>query len=213
MPHFVSQGGLAVSCSYRLAPKHAFPAHVQDANNALRWVRKNIESFGGNPNCIIVAGGSAGAHLSSLMATSTLDLHGPNPAGSIKGVLGIYGVFEWGLGHSDDDARFRKFLSSVVLGKRDHPDEFRHASPFHWVGERKSFHLPTLLLHGSSDNIVGIEASRRFHRLLSQKGANSIFVNLILAQHAFDFFHSLRSLAVNYYATEWLFHVAEMQAE
>lgn len=51
------QGGVAVSASYRLAPKDPFPAHIQDCNAALAWVMQNISSFGGDPKWIIVSGG------------------------------------------------------------------------------------------------------------------------------------------------------------
>ncbi len=54
---FCVVGGVAVSASYRLAPKNPFPAHIQDCNAALKWTIANIASFGGDPNWIIVSGG------------------------------------------------------------------------------------------------------------------------------------------------------------
>lgn len=51
------KGGVAVSASYRLAPKNPFPAHIQDCNAALAWVMQNISSFGGDANWIVVSGG------------------------------------------------------------------------------------------------------------------------------------------------------------
>lgn len=47
---------MAVNVGYRLAPKNAYPTHLMDIKRALRWLKKNIASFGGDPNYIILSG-------------------------------------------------------------------------------------------------------------------------------------------------------------
>jgi len=59
---------IVVSVDYRLAPEHTFPAAHDDAFTAIKWVQKNIEVYGGNPNDLVVAGDSAGGNLSACMA-------------------------------------------------------------------------------------------------------------------------------------------------
>ena len=59
---------VVVSVDYRLAPEHTFPAAHEDAFQAIQWVIKNISSYGGNPNDLVVAGDSAGGNLSACMA-------------------------------------------------------------------------------------------------------------------------------------------------
>ena len=59
---------IIVSVDYRLAPEHSFPASHDDAFTAIRWVKKNIETHGGNPNDLVVAGDSAGGNLAACMA-------------------------------------------------------------------------------------------------------------------------------------------------
>jgi acetyl esterase len=54
---------IVVSCNYRHAPEHKFPAAVEDAYAAAVWIVKNAESFGGDPNKVAVSGTSAGANL------------------------------------------------------------------------------------------------------------------------------------------------------
>jgi para-nitrobenzyl esterase len=65
---FASAGAVFVSCNYRLgvegfAQIDGVPANrgVLDAEAALRWVRDNIEAFGGDPANVTVFGESAGA--------------------------------------------------------------------------------------------------------------------------------------------------------
>lgn len=59
---------LVVSVDYRLAPEHKFPAAVEDALAAFRWVRDNAPSLGGNPNLVAVGGDLAGGYLSAVIA-------------------------------------------------------------------------------------------------------------------------------------------------
>src|SRR5580692_11063152 len=65
---FASGGAVFVSCNYRLGMEgfaliDGAPANrgLLDAVAALRWVRDNIGSFGGDPGCVTVFGESAGA--------------------------------------------------------------------------------------------------------------------------------------------------------
>ncbi|MCM4167410.1 Acetyl esterase [Arenibacter antarcticus] len=56
-----------VSVNYRLSPKVTSPTYIEDAAAAVAWVFKNIESYGGNPDKIFVAGHSAGGYLAKMI--------------------------------------------------------------------------------------------------------------------------------------------------
>lgn len=60
-----------VSVEYRLAPEHPFPAAAEDAVTAARFVLSHAEEFGMDPERIAVAGESAGANLSAVIALET----------------------------------------------------------------------------------------------------------------------------------------------
>ncbi|MBC8869047.1 MAG: alpha/beta hydrolase [Planctomycetes bacterium] len=55
---------------YRLSGESQFPAALQDAKCAVRWVRSVAQKYRIDPERIAVCGGSAGGHLSSMMAVT-----------------------------------------------------------------------------------------------------------------------------------------------
>lgn len=57
-----------LSVTYRLAPENPFPAAVEDAEAAVRWVQQNADLFGVSKNSIVVGGNSAGATLAAVTA-------------------------------------------------------------------------------------------------------------------------------------------------
>lgn len=59
---------LVASVEYRLAPEHRFPAGVDDAVAALRWLHAHAGGIGADASRIALAGDSAGAHLAALCA-------------------------------------------------------------------------------------------------------------------------------------------------
>jgi acetyl esterase len=60
---FARFGYMVVNISYRLAPKHPFPAAFEDTCRAWCWLADEIERLGGDRDRIAVAGESAGGNL------------------------------------------------------------------------------------------------------------------------------------------------------
>jgi acetyl esterase/lipase len=62
-----------VSVEYRLAPKHPFPAPLDDCYSALKWIASHAEKLNIDPRRIAVGGNSAGSGLAAALAQLTLD--------------------------------------------------------------------------------------------------------------------------------------------
>ena len=83
---------VAVKMSYRLAPKHQWPAAAQDVAAAVSWIRDNADLFGGDRNQIIAIGYSVGAfHLASSLAHPELRVAHANLAGIVL-LSGLYRI-------------------------------------------------------------------------------------------------------------------------
>ncbi len=87
-------GAVVVSVDYRLAPRHPFPAAVDDAYAALLWASENASKLGADAGKILVSGDSAGGNLAAVVAMKARDHNGPQVAGQIL----YYPATEWASG-------------------------------------------------------------------------------------------------------------------
>lgn len=124
-------GGVRVlSCLYRLAPEHAFPAQLDDALAATRWTLAHAASLGAEPGAIAIGGDSAGAYL-ALAAARTFNEEAP---GTIRAHVLLYPLM-----HLDDKAWSKDELTSTrPVGRL----------AVRFIGECLSEHAPSLLEAG-----------------------------------------------------------------
>ncbi|NEA98760.1 alpha/beta hydrolase [Streptomyces sp. SID13726] len=76
-------GLVVVSVEYRLAPEHPHPAPVEDCYAGLLWTAEHAKEIGGDPDRIILAGGSAGGGLTAAVALLARDRGGPRAIGQV----------------------------------------------------------------------------------------------------------------------------------
>jgi acetyl esterase len=70
---------IVVSVDYRLAPEHPFPAAVDDALAAYRWVVEHCRDFRGDSSRVAVGGDSAGGNLAAVVSRELALDGGPIP--------------------------------------------------------------------------------------------------------------------------------------
>jgi acetyl esterase len=98
---FAKRGHVVFNINYRLGPVNTYPAPLEDAVDALRWVLDNARSYGADPDRLVLAGESAGANLVTALAYVATHpseepfaraIHARAP--KIKAVAPIYGLLD-----------------------------------------------------------------------------------------------------------------------
>ena len=109
---------LVISVDYRLAPEHKFPAAVDDAISATRWIADNASSLRVDRSRLTVGGDSAGGNLAAVVAIAARDGNGPAIAGQVL----IYPAIDFGLTHPSHQEPETSILltHSVIRCFRDH---------------------------------------------------------------------------------------------
>lgn len=74
------------SIQYRLGKEGGFPENIRDCRNAIRFIRQNARRFNIDPNRIDVTGGSAGGHLTLMVAMVPEDFADGGPTPGLEGV-------------------------------------------------------------------------------------------------------------------------------
>ena len=73
---------IVMSVDYRLAPEHRFPAAVEDAVTATKWVAANATGLGIDASRLVVGGDSAGGNLAAVVSLHARE-NGPKLAGQL----------------------------------------------------------------------------------------------------------------------------------
>lgn len=85
----LSHAGFAwFSINYRLAPKHRYPAAMEDTEAAIRYVKANAARFKVDPSRIALIGESAGGHIVSWVGVQK------KPDTQVAAVVSFYGVHD-----------------------------------------------------------------------------------------------------------------------
>lgn len=198
MLHLAARGWVCVAANYRLSPRATFPDHLIDLKLALRWIREHIAEHGGDPRFVAVTGGSAGGHLSSLVALTANDPeYQPGFEGvdtSVRACVPFYGIYDFANrfenAHFDG---FEQFLGRFVLKARfaDDPEAFHKASPLSRITPAAP---PFFVIHGTHDSLAPVDEARNFVKVLREiSHAPVVYAEIPGAQHAFEVFHSLRT--------------------
>jgi acetyl esterase/lipase len=198
MYHLAARGWVCVSINYRLGPRATWPDPIVDVKRAIGWIREHIGEYGGDPNFLVITGGSAGGHLSSLAALTANDPeYQPgfeDVDTSIDACVPLYGVYDLLDRHGSRVKQGMEWFLTRVLMKRP-PSEAREmwdrASP---VSRVTADSPPMFVIHGTYDSLVFIDDAHELVRELREVARNPVvYAEVPGAQHAFDCFHSVRA--------------------
>ncbi len=201
LEHLAVNGWVGFNANYRLSPAATWPEHLIDLKRAVAWIKEHAAEYGADPSFIAVTGGSAGGHLTALMALTAGDPQfqpGFEDADTtLQAAVPFYGVYDFtdrlGVGFP---GMVENFLEPWVMKAflAEEPEKFASASPIDQVGPDAP---PFLVLHGDRDTLAPVEYARLFvERLREVSEAPVVYAELHGAHHAFDLFVSARAKPV-----------------
>jgi triacylglycerol lipase len=184
----LTAAGFAVlSIEYRLAPKHKFPAQLDDVQAAIRYIQEQADALNVDANRLVIWGYSAGGHLAALAATNPKE-------GLARPKVCVAGGAPCDFTTlPEDNATLAPFLGG---SRREVPEVYSEASP---TTHASPDDPPTFFFHGDSDLLVPDANSQRlFDKLISCKvpterfiakdqGHMATFINLQAIDQAISF--------------------------
>lgn len=196
----LARTGIAVAAvEYRLSDRASFPAQLDDARAAVRWLRAHGAEFGVDARRVGAWGASAGGHLAALLGLC------PDRGDDVPGNGSVQAVVTWFpptdlLSRDQDEPEGPPppFLTGPLptpsfearlLGlasTEDDPALARNASPLTHVHEGAP---PFLIMHGDRDGLIPSAHSRRLFRALRARNVDATLLLLAGADHedpAFD---------------------------
>lgn len=163
------RGLFATTVQYRLAPKHKWPAMIDDVQTAVRYLRANAAKYNIDPKRIGATGASAGGHLSLLLGFSeTHDQKATlfaDKSSKVSAVLNIFGPTDMS---QDYDVGWQ-ILFGGLTGKKqaEFPAFVKDFSPVNYITKSSA---PVFTVHGAKDPLVPVIQSKRLEDALKAVG-------------------------------------------
>ena len=179
---FARLGYRVASMGYRLAPRYHWPAQREDVAAALAYLKQHAGELKIDPAQIILYGRSAGGQIA---LDSAYTLHDS----AIRGCIASYPPtdmnFAYWTGGEHDILGSRTLVRGIMGGPPGGAlnDLYRDASPLDFVDATTP---PTLLIHGTRDEIVWVRHSERLQDKMRATGRPVFLLELPWATHGFD---------------------------
>lgn len=179
MYHALALDGWAtLAIRYPLAPDVSVEQQIEAVGDAVAWARTGGAVYGIEPSMVVLAGGSAGAHLATMAA-----LTAPDADRRVSGVIGLYGIYDMANRHGQRahwDMIRRDVMGVAVV---EAPERYDEVSPLVRISGDTP---PMLIVHGTRDTLVPIGEALQFVDALREARRPVDFVAVPGAQHAFD---------------------------
>jgi acetyl esterase/lipase len=179
-------GFTVVTIDYRLAPKHPFPAQIEDCKSAVRWMRNHAQQYKIDGQRIGALGYSAGGHLVALLGATdeSCGLEGADADGTstrLQCVVAGGAPCDF----RDLPAQDRQLAFWLGGTRADKPQTYELASPAHFVTRDDP---PMLFFHGGADSLVPIASAQGMVEKLSAAGVTTRLYNVEDTGHVRAFF-------------------------
>ena len=201
-------GFVVAAAEYRVVPDK-YPAIINDAKAAVRYLIAHAKELGIDPNRIGVLGDSAGGYVAQMLGTTNGEdgfdvgdyLDQPSDVQSVATLYGISNLLNIGAGFSEEIQEVHKspavtealLINGPAFGTFpgmsifQDPAKALNASP---MGHIKTGLPPFLIMHGSKDNLVSPVQSEQLNKALIEKGIKTEYIVVEDAYHGDIFWRS-----------------------
>ncbi len=173
---FVPEGFVYASANYRLGPAATVAEMVQSAADAVGWLVRNADEFGGDPHRLFLIGHSAGAHLVSLLGTNATFLERAGvDLPSVRGVVSLdTAVYDLPKLLAETDRDFYKMVFRTT-------GDVEEVSPWHHISYDAA-HPPFLIFY-SEGRPEALTQTIPFAQRLREAGHSATAVEAIDRSH------------------------------
>ena len=171
-------GFVCFAIDYRLAPKHKFPAQIEDCRAAVRWIRENGSKYKADTTKLGAIGYSAGGHLVSLLATTGEAPCEQNGNIDTRIQCCVAGGAPTDFRFFPDQGNWAGYWMGGNL--KTEPEKFRLASSTAFVD---SADPPTFFFNGSRDTLVPVTWSESCYNALKNAGVRTEMYTIPGAGH------------------------------
>lgn len=187
---FLDKGFTLFSVRHGSNPRYNIPEIVDDVRRAVRFIRLHAADYGIDEKRIGVFGGSAGGHLTLMLATASDD---GDPSSNdevlkvsdrIAAAVAYYPPVDMrtvdleALKANNDP----KMIDSFKPAFNFPPEKAESVSPLAQVSPDDP---PTLLIHGEADHLVTVETSKRIYAEFQKQKVTSEMILIPGAGHGF----------------------------
>ena len=200
---FAEAGYTVFVISHRSTPRFHYPAQIEDAQRAVRFVRFHAPEYGVDPARVGAWGSSSGGHLAGLLATQdgVGDAGDTDPvnrlSAKVRAVVTLFAPSDlpamfrqtarpgaltalMGFEYLDGSAR----RAGTVRDNEFENVEYRRASPITYVTADDP---PMLLMHGDQDVIAPLDQSEHMEKALSEAGVKVRLIKVSGGRHGENF--------------------------
>ncbi len=193
LDEIVKKGFAVAIAQYRHTGQAPFPAQIQDARSAIRYMRAHADEYRVNPDEIFIGGDSSGGHTAVFCALAEEggDMDGglfPGVSAEVRGVLDYYGTvtllmedgFPTTTSHHTPKAPEGQLLGGIYV--MEHPELAAKASAVTHITPDKKL-PPFCIFHGTKDRTANARQSVELYEKLRACGKEARLYLIAGADH------------------------------